>query len=153
MKTIHRIIVSALIFSKDDKLLMCKRNPKGGGVYIDCWQIPGGGVDKDETKIQTLIREIREEIGIDILKAKINPVDYKYSGESEKTLRNTKERVFVKMNFNAYKVIIPDKNSNEIEVKLNDEFVEHKWFNIPDLKNIKHTPPSILLFRHLGYLI
>ena len=33
MRTIHRTIVSALIFSKDGKLLMGMKDPKDGGVY------------------------------------------------------------------------------------------------------------------------
>jgi 8-oxo-dGTP pyrophosphatase MutT (NUDIX family) len=66
MRTIHRTIVSALIFSKDGKLLMGMKDPKNGGVYADCWHIPGGGVDEGETKEQALRREMLEEVGIDI---------------------------------------------------------------------------------------
>jgi len=60
MKTIRRIIVSALIFSKDNKILMGKKNLNGGGVYVDCWHLPGGGINENEDKIEALIRE---EIG------------------------------------------------------------------------------------------
>jgi 8-oxo-dGTP pyrophosphatase MutT (NUDIX family) len=152
VRTIHRIVVSALVFSKNDKLLMCKKPATSKGVYVDCWQIPGGGVDEGENKLQALIREMKEEIGINISETKIIPVDYKYNGESKKTLKETGERVFVKMDFNAYKVFILDMNSNEINIKLNDEFSEYKWFDTAALKNIKLAPPSILLFKKLGYL-
>lgn len=152
MRTIHRTIVSALIFSKDNKLLMCKRNPKSGGVYIGYWQIPGGGIDKNETKIQTLIREIKEEVGIDISKEKTEFINFKYKGESEKILRKTRERVLAKMDFNAYKVTITDKNSNEIKVKLNDEFMKYKWFDLVEIPKTQFTPPSVILFKRLGYL-
>jgi 8-oxo-dGTP pyrophosphatase MutT (NUDIX family) len=149
---IGRVIVAALIFSKNEKLLMCKKPAVSNGVYVGCWQIPGGGVDEGENKLQALIREIKEEIGINISEAKITPVDYKYNGESEKTLKETGERVFVKMDFNAYKVLIFDRNSNEINIKLNDEFTEYKWFGTTDLKDIKLAPPSILLFKKLKYI-
>jgi hypothetical protein len=42
MREIERTIVSALIFSQDGKLLMGKKDPAKGGVYPDCWHIPGG---------------------------------------------------------------------------------------------------------------
>lgn len=131
---------------------MCKRNPKDGGVYIDYWQIPGGGIDKNETKIQTLTREVKEEVGIDISKEKIEFINFKYKGESEKILRDTGERVLAKMDFNVYKVTIADKNSSEIKVKLDKEFMKYKWFNLTKISKTQLTPPSVILFKHLGYL-
>lgn len=49
MRKINRIIVAALIFSKDGKLLMGTKDPRRGGVYSDCWHLPGGGVEEGET--------------------------------------------------------------------------------------------------------
>lgn len=43
LREITREIVSGLIFSADGKLLMGKKDPTKGGVYSDCWHIPGGG--------------------------------------------------------------------------------------------------------------
>lgn len=41
MREIERQIVSALIFSKDGKLFQGMKDPNKGGVYSDCWHIPG----------------------------------------------------------------------------------------------------------------
>lgn len=153
MRTINREIVSALIFSKDGKLFQGMKAEKKGGVYSDSWHIPGGGIDEGEDKITALIREIKEETGIDISPYKIELVDDIGKGESEKTLKDTGEKVMCKMNFNVYKVVINDKNSNEIKVELNDDLVKYQWFDLRDLKDIKLTPPSIELFKRLGYLI
>jgi hypothetical protein len=38
MKIIHRDIASALIFSKDGKLLMGMKESKSGCLYADCWR-------------------------------------------------------------------------------------------------------------------
>ncbi|MBI3114568.1 MAG: NUDIX hydrolase [Candidatus Harrisonbacteria bacterium] len=87
MRTIHRDIVGALIFSRDGKLLQALKDPKGGGVYpIECWHIPGGGVEEGETKEAALVREVREETGIDIAPYTIELLDDTNDGESEKTL-------------------------------------------------------------------
>lgn len=37
-----------------------------GGVYTDCWHIPGGGIEEGEDKNSALMREVKEETGIDI---------------------------------------------------------------------------------------
>jgi len=149
MKTIYRTIVSALIFSKDGKLLMGMKDPKDGGVYADCWHIPGGGVDEGETKEQALRREILEEVGVDIASCKVALVDDQGTGETEKTLKDTGEEVFCKMQFNVYRVDI-DQNADKIKTELSDDLVKLAWVDLTDLNNYKLTPPSVALFKRLG---
>ena len=152
MIEINREIVSAFIFSKDGKLFQGMKAEGKGGVYSDCWHIPGGGIDEGENKIQALIREIKEETGINIAPYKIELVDDKGNGVSEKVLKSTGEKVLCKMKFNVYKVVIDDKNVDEIKISLNDDLVKYKWFSIPELKGIKITPPSKELFIRLGFI-
>ncbi len=151
MRTIQRKIVAALIFSKDKKIFQGMRDPKSGGVYIDCWHIPGGGVEENETEQQALIREIQEETGIDISIYPIELVDDKGTGQSEKTL-DTGEKVLCEMTFSVYKINITDKNADEIIVSLNDDLASYQWINISELKDVKITPPSKELFTRLGYI-
>ncbi|MFA6190003.1 MAG: NUDIX hydrolase [Candidatus Staskawiczbacteria bacterium] len=150
MKIINRKIVSALIFSKDGKIFQGKKHPDKGGVYADYWHIPGGGVDDNETNEEALIREIKEETDIDISNYKIELIDDKGSGESEKIIDG--EKVLCKMQFNVFKVIISDKNAEDIKIDLNDDLVEYAWHDMGELKNYKLTPPSVELFERLGYI-
>lgn len=152
MKTISREIVAAIIFSKDGKIFQGMKDSHGGGVYADCWHIPGGGVDDGETKEQALIREIKEETGIDLSLYKAELIDDIGTGESEKVLKDTGEKVLCKMKFNVFKIEISDKLANEIEIHLNDDLKEYAWREVSDLKNVKLTPPSIGLFKRLGYI-
>ncbi len=152
MKRIKRDIVAALIFSKDGKLFQGMKDPNKGGVYSDSWHIPGGGIDQGEDKESALIREVKEETGIDISLYEIELVDDSGRGECEKTLKGTGEDVVCEMVFNVFKIVINDKNADEIEIKLEDDLVTHSWTQIDELKKLKLTPPSIKLFKKLGYL-
>lgn len=149
MRTIKRIIVSALIFSKDNKLFMGQKDSTKGGVYSDCWHIPGGGVDENETKEIALIREIKEEVGIDISSKNFELVDDQGTGTTEKVLKDTGEKVLCKMEFNVYKIKL-NQDADDIQVNLSDDLVKYKWFEISELKNVKLTPPSEKLFGKLG---
>jgi len=122
-----------------------------GGVYCDCWHIPGGGVDGGERKEEALKREIKEETGIDISNYKVVLIDDTGTGVSGKILPSGEE-VLRKMKFYIYRVDIDDKNSDEISISLNDDLVEYRWTSLDELANIKLTPPSIELFKKLGYL-
>lgn len=151
MRKIQRDIVSALIFSKEGKLFQGKKDSSQGGVYTDCWHIPGGGIEAGEDKLTALIREVQEETGIDITNYQAELIDISH-GESEKTLKETGERVLCEMTFNDYKIVIDDKNADEIQVSLNDDLVEYRWSQLSELAMLKLTPPSTALFTKLGYL-
>jgi 8-oxo-dGTP pyrophosphatase MutT (NUDIX family) len=153
MRTIHRDIVSAHVYSSDGKLLMARNTqPEAGVVYGDCWKIPGGGVDEGETHLETLVREVREETGIDISAYEVERLNEVMTGVAEKNLRDTGERVLAKMTFYTYKVVL-DTPADQIQVALDPhEFNEYKWFEVSELKTLKLSPPSIELFTRLGML-
>jgi len=152
MRTIHRDIVAAMIFSKDGKLFLGKKHAERGGVYVDCWHIPGGGVDDGESLEVALQREIKEETGIDISRYLIELIDDKGNGESEKILKDTGEKVMCQMHFTVYKVIVDDKSADEIELRLDDDLERAEWVSTEELNNIKLTPPSVELFKRLKIL-
>lgn len=152
MKTIYRNVVAAMIFSRDGKLLMARQHPKGGGVYIDCWHIPGGGVEEGETKEEAMIREIKEELSLDVSSYDMKLIDDEGSDTAEKTIKSTGERVLAEMKFSIYKITISDKDSSHIKITLDAELGEYRWFILEEVKIVKLTPPSAVLFKKLGLI-
>lgn len=57
------IKVVAAIIQKENKILATKR---GYGEFINMWEFPGGKIEPGETKKQALVREIKEELNIEI---------------------------------------------------------------------------------------
>lgn len=58
--------VGAMIFNDKGELLLTKRgqaakNERG------CWEIPGGSVDFGETLAQAIVREVKEEMDVDVV--------------------------------------------------------------------------------------
>jgi len=151
MRTIHRNIASAVILSKDEKILFGMKNPSKGGVYADKWHIPGGGIEEGETLEGGLRREILEEVGIDVNDCGVSLLDNKGNGESEKTLKDTGEVVLCKMSFNVFLVRVT-KNSDEISVKPEDDLVKYLWVDKDKVKDLDLTPPSIDLFKRIGWI-
>ena len=56
--------VTAAIILDNDKVMISRRNKDD--ILAGKWEFPGGKVDEGETPEQCLIREMREEFGIDV---------------------------------------------------------------------------------------
>lgn len=63
LKNMKEIKVVAAIIQKENKILATKR---GYGEFINMWEFPGGKIESGETKKQALVREIKEELNIEI---------------------------------------------------------------------------------------
>lgn len=63
LKNMKEIKVVAAIIQKENKILATKR---GYGEFINMWEFPGGKIESGETKEQALVREIKEELNIEI---------------------------------------------------------------------------------------
>jgi 8-oxo-dGTP diphosphatase len=57
-------VVGAVILNDEGKILCALRSPEMS--LPNLWEFPGGKIDPSETSKETLVREIREELGCDI---------------------------------------------------------------------------------------
>lgn len=149
MKHKDRIIVSAILLTTDKKILLGRT--RKGGVYDDCWHIPGGGVEPGESMSDALKREVMEEVGIDISGKETRLVFDKDSAEAVKTNRETGEEFLVTMHFNDYLIELGVSSEN-VGAVLSDDIVSFTWAPLASLKDYKLTPPSIKLFKVMGWI-
>ena len=73
MKTIK---VVAAVIKRNNKIFVTQR---GYGEFKDGWEVPGGKVEKGETKEEALIREIKEELDTVIkVDSYLDTIEYDY---------------------------------------------------------------------------
>ena len=121
------------VFLNDNKILMMKREHEPRGV----WSIPGGLIELGETAAEAIIREMKEEIGVDIeVKSLVGVYDYK---------------VRDKNNIIKYHYVIIDYLVNQKE---GQNILEHetlKWIKIEDLDKYNVIKTHKKLVEDLGY--
>ena len=126
MKEIDKI---AFIYMKDGKILSTLSKGK------DTYCIPGGKREGCETDEETLIRECKEELTIDILRDTI-----KYYGTFEAQAHGKAEGIIVKMTCYIAEF--------EGKLKPNSEIQEILWLDYSNL-NVKISPVDQLIFKDL----
>ena len=68
------LVAAAALVDADNRVLIARR-PEGKSM-AGLWEFPGGKVNTDETPEQALIRELREELGIEICDTCIAPFTF-----------------------------------------------------------------------------
>ena len=127
-----RIGVGAIVLNQKNKIFVGKRkdNP------VDKWQMPQGGVDKNENFLTAMKRELHEETSIKNIQI-IKELDGWFHYELPKNLlgiiwkgkfRGQKQKWFV-VRFNG--------EESEINLKTkHPEFIEWKWIEMNELPSV-----------------
>jgi 8-oxo-dGTP diphosphatase len=67
-------VVAAALIDSDNRLLIAQRPP--GKQLAGLWEFPGGKVEAGERPEQALIRELKEELSIDVKEACLAPLTF-----------------------------------------------------------------------------
>lgn len=107
------IVVKVVIKSDQGNVLLAKPN------YKKSWQLPGGGVDNGESPEEAAVREVREELNLDIFENDLNIKGTIY--------KQDEELLFVVYEYG--KLI-----SEEVELKLQaDEIIDFQFVATADV--------------------
>jgi 8-oxo-dGTP pyrophosphatase MutT (NUDIX family) len=102
--------------AKDNKILLVKH-----WIGMDIWQLPGGGIKKNESLISAAKREIKEELNVDINEAEVL---------NEKYLSTPIHGLSMRYQYVVAKV------SDDSAVDPNWEISEYDWFDFDNLPNV-----------------
>lgn len=109
--------ILTFIINKDNKLLLLHNNPIDPIHGGDIWYTVTGGVEEyDKSLEDTVIREIKEETNLNVIKTKYLDINYTYTSRQG---IECIEYVFIS--------IVEDSN-----IILNEENIGYKWLNIDD---------------------
>ena len=134
------------IVIKDNKILLIK---KVGGPYDGKLDLPGGTIEFGERPIETLKRELKEEVGIDVKKYELLDCD-SVSFDWE----YNKEKVMVHHIGIFYKVIDYDNDiKKEIEIdEKNDDSLGAEFYDINKLNKSELSEIAILILNNINML-
>ncbi len=68
------LVTACALVDADRRVLICQR--PGGKMLAGLWEFPGGKVEEGETPEECLVRELREELGIETQEACLAPLSF-----------------------------------------------------------------------------
>lgn len=119
----------AFLYLKDGKILSTRSKGK------DKYYIPGGKREAGETDIETLVREVKEELSVDIIESSA-----KFYGVFEAQAHGKAEGVIVKMT--CYTAEYAD------ELKADSEIAEIVWLTMEDIESVSPVDKLIMADLH-----
>ena len=119
--------VAAFIYTDTGKILLQKRK-SNKATYAGVWSITGGHVLSGETNEDAIIREIKEELNIEIKKDEINFVT-KYRS------KKVKDNIINNKFFSIYNIKISMEQFNKIKIQ-EAELEKVQLFSINEIEKI-----------------
>lgn len=146
MKQIKHIGTYGLII-KEDKILLIKKH---GGTYDGKLDLPGGTIEFNETIEDALVRELQEELGIEITDYKLfdivtTNVQWNHKNEMLET-----KHIAILYIINEF---INDIKENVEITDINDDSKGAEYYDIKKLKKEQLSNISILALEKMGYKI
>jgi nucleoside triphosphatase len=137
-----RVTVTGLIKNEKGEVLLCKM-PVNRGAYPGQWAIPGGGVEDNEKIRETLARELKEEVGLEV--SEVMPFSFDDDTREKINKDGSKERLYMIH-------LVFDCKSSDNKVTINDEFEDYAWVKLEELKNYDLNNATIKTFKKKGWL-
>jgi 8-oxo-dGTP diphosphatase len=129
------VFVSAVaLIDADGRILLAKR-PEGKSL-AGLWEFPGGKVEEGERPEAALIRELKEELGIDVEQSCLAPLTFASHAYDD---------------FHLFMPLFVCRRWKGIAIGLEGQ--ELKWVRAKDLRNFAMPPADLPLIPHLVDLL
>jgi len=130
-------VTCAIIRNEDDEVLIVQRGEKTDHPFK--WEFPGGKTNRNETHEDCIIREVSEELSIDIvICGKIDPVEYDYGQKQIRLIPficDTLDDMPLLSEHHAFKWIAADELS-DVDFSEADIFVAEKYLSGLEKKSV-----------------
>ena len=123
--------VRGILYNEKNEILLLKRH-SNSRTNPNMWELPGGKVDSGEFFDEALIREFKEETGLDILLG-----DFYYAIQDDFPHKRTVVTIL--------EVEIKPKTSTNIMIS--DEHVDYMWCNPSKILNLELSSSLIKLLK------
>jgi 8-oxo-dGTP diphosphatase len=128
------LVVAAAIINPSGEILVQRR--PDGRAHAGLWEFPGGKVDQGESLTTALVRELREELGMEVAQSELSPLSFSSQIDRDREL---------------ILLLFACRNWKGDQSALHAD--EIKWVSVDALTDLKMPPADVPLIPALRRLI
>lgn len=128
---VERNAVRFAVRDSDDRILLFHTHEITAPQLGDWWELPGGGMNEGESYVDTTLRELREETGIQVSAAQVGePTWRRTAAFRHRHLRHVQHEVVVQVWLGAPGAAIDATGQLDYE---REDYFEARWWQITDI--------------------
>lgn len=149
---VERDVVRVVLRDRQDRILLFHTHELTALELGTWWELPGGGIEEDETYLETTLRELREETGIIVAREQVGaPTWRRLASFRHRNVRHLQNEVVVEVRLDGPGPDISDSERLDHE---KEDYFDFRWWPIADVVASKDAfyPRSLpaLLTRFLS---
>jgi len=130
---IQKIVLAGVVFNTNNKVLILQRH-SNENIYPNMWELPSGKREPLEHSQDSLLREIKEETGLDVNIIQPSSIfDYQIDKPTE--IRDSTQINFI-------------VTSNSLKVKLSNEHQNFVWISKNEIDDYEMSKETRLVIRN-----
>ncbi len=146
MRRVKKPVAGVVLETKDGYLIFGRSTIFGGSLII-----PGGGIKEGETPEEAAVRELKEELGLDVSGYPAKLIANHRTAQTQKTLA-TGEVVTLDLELHDFHIVLHDHAKDELILVAEDDFKQPVWVHKTQVDPAAISPPTVWLLQELGYL-